>query len=74
MIKQLLNANRRRVPVKYAMLAAALAVASVLALEAAGTALTTSYTGLGGKLAPGSSGAAEIVPAKAPAAAPSALQ
>jgi len=66
MIKQLLNANRRRVPVKYAMIAAALAVASVLALEAAGTALTTSYTGLGGKLTPGSGGAAEIAPASAP--------
>jgi hypothetical protein len=69
MIKRLLNANRRRVPLKYAVIAAALAVASVLALEAAGTALTTSYSGLGGKLAPGSGGAAEIAPAKAPAPA-----
>jgi len=67
MIKQLLNANRRRVPVKYAVIAAALAVASVLALEAAGTALTNSYTGLGGKLTPGSDGAADIAPAKVPA-------
>lgn len=33
MIKHLLTANRRRVPVKYAVLAAAFAVASVVALE-----------------------------------------
>ena len=65
MIKQLLSANRRRVPVKYAMIAAGLAVASIVALEAAGTALTTSYSGLGGKLTPSSSGAAEIAPARA---------
>lgn len=64
MIKHLLSANRRRVPVKYAMIAAGLAVASVVALEAAGTALTTSYSGLGGKLTPSSGGAAEVVPAR----------
>lgn len=64
MIKQLLSANRRRVPVKYAMIAAGLAVASIVALEAAGTALTTSYSGLGGKLTPASGGAADIVPAR----------
>lgn len=65
MIKHLLSANRRRVPVMYAMIAAGLAVASVVALEAAGTALTTSYSGLGGKLTPASGGAAEIAPARA---------
>lgn len=63
MIKHLLSANRRRMPVKYAVLAAGLAVASVLALEAAGTALTSSYSGIGGKLAPATGGAADIVPA-----------
>lgn len=65
MLKHLLSANRRRVPVKYAMIAAGLAVASILALEAAGTALTTSYSGLGGKLTPSSGGSAEIAPARA---------
>lgn len=64
MIKHLLSANRRRVPMKYAMIAAGLAVASVVALEAAGTALTTSYSGLGGKLAPATAGAADIAPAR----------
>jgi hypothetical protein len=64
MIKHLLTANRRRVPVKYAMIAAALAVVSVLALEAAGTALTTSYSGLGGKLSPGIGGTVEVAPAR----------
>jgi hypothetical protein len=64
MIKHLLTANRRRVPVKYALIAAGLAVVSVVALEAAGTALNTSYTGLGGKLSPTSSGAAEVAPAR----------
>lgn len=64
MIKHLLSVNRRRVPVKYAMIAAGLAVASVVGLEAAGTALTTSYTGLGGKLTPASAGAAEIAPVR----------
>lgn len=64
MIKHLLSANRRRVPVKYAMIAAGLAVASVVGLEAAGTALTTSYTGLGGKLTPASAGATEIAPVR----------
>jgi Flp pilus assembly pilin Flp len=66
MIKHLLTVNRRRVPVKYAMIAAGLAVASVVALEAAGTALTTSYSGLGGKLSPATTGAAEVTPARAP--------
>lgn len=66
MIKQLLSGNRRRVPVKYAMIAAGLAVASIVALEAAGTALTTSYSGLGGKLTPSSGGAVEIAPARSP--------
>ena len=66
MIKQLLNANRRRVPLKYAVIAAALAVVSVVALEAAGTALTSSYSGLGGKLTPATGGAAEVAPAQAP--------
>jgi Flp pilus assembly pilin Flp len=65
MINHLLSANRRRVPVKYAMIAAGLAVASVVALEAAGTALSTSYSGLGGKLAPVTAGAADIAPARA---------
>lgn len=65
MIKHLLSANRRRVPVKYAMIAAGLAVASVVALETAGTALTTSYSGLGGKLAPESGGAADAAPVRA---------
>lgn len=65
MIKHLLSANRRRVPVKYAMLAAGLAVVSIVAIEAAGTALTSSYSGIGGKLAPASSGAAEIAPVRA---------
>jgi hypothetical protein len=64
MIKRLLSANRRRVPVKYAMIAAGLAVASVVALETAGTALTTSYSGLGGKLTPATAGAAEIAPVR----------
>ena len=64
MIKFLLTANRRRVPVKYAMIAAGLAVASIVALEAAGTAMTTSYSGLGGKLTPASGGAADIAPAR----------
>ncbi len=64
MIKHLLSVNRRRVPVKYALIAAGLAVASIVALEAAGTALTTAYSGLGGKLAPSSGGATEIAPAR----------
>lgn len=64
MIKHLLSANRRRVPVKYAMIAAGLAVASVVALEAAGTAMITSYSGLGGKLTPSTEGAGEIAPAR----------
>lgn len=63
MIKQLLQANRRRVPIKYALIAAALAVVSVVALESAGTALTGSYSGLGGKLTPGTAGAPEVAPA-----------
>lgn len=66
MIKHLLTANRRRVPVKYAVLAAAFAVASVVALEMSGAALTTSYSGLGGKLTPAAGGAADIAPARAP--------
>jgi Flp pilus assembly pilin Flp len=66
MIKHLLKANRRRMPVKYALIAGALAVASVVALEAAGTALTSSYTGLNGKLAPATAGAAEVAPVAAP--------
>jgi len=70
MIKHLLTANRRRVPVKYAMIAAGLAVVSILALEAAGTALTTSYSGLGGKLSPGGTGSAEIAPARSAAPRP----
>ncbi len=65
MIKHLLSANRRRVPVKYAMLAAGLAVVSIVSIEAAGTALTSSYSGIGGKLAPASIGAAEIAPVRA---------
>jgi len=65
MIKGLLNANRRRVPMKYALLAGALAVVSIVGLEAAGSALTSSYSGLGGKLSPGSAGSAEIAPARA---------
>lgn len=65
MIKHLLSANRRRVPMKYAMIAAGLAVASVVALEAAGTAMNTSYSGLGGKLTPSSDGGANIAPASA---------
>jgi hypothetical protein len=64
MIRNLLSANRRRVPVKYAIIAAGLAVTSVVALEAAGTALNTSYSGLGGKLAPATTGAADIAPAR----------
>ncbi|MFO0989264.1 MAG: hypothetical protein U1F37_18190 [Alphaproteobacteria bacterium] len=64
MIKHLLSANRRRVPVKYAMLAAGLAVVSIVAIEAAGTALTSSYSGIGGKLTPASSGAAEVAPVR----------
>ncbi len=64
MIKQLLSANRRRVAVKYAMIAAGLAVASIVALEAAGTALTTSYSGLGGKLAPAAGDAADVAPVR----------
>jgi Flp pilus assembly pilin Flp len=64
MIKHLLTANRRRVPVKYAMIAAGLAVASVVALETAGTSLTTSYTGLGGKLTPATVGASELAPVR----------
>ena len=63
MIKHLLKANRRRVPVKYALIAGALAVASVVALETAGTALTSSYTGLNGKLTPATDGGAAVVPA-----------
>ena len=66
MIKHLLQANRRRVPVKYALIAAAVAVASVVALESAGTALTGSYSGLGGKLTPATAGAPEVAPATAP--------
>ncbi len=66
MIKRLLDANRRRVPLKYAVIAAALAVVSVVALEATGTALTSSYSGLGGKLAPSKRGAAEVTPALTP--------
>lgn len=66
MIKHLLTANRRRVPVKYAVLAAAFAVASIVALEMSGAALSTSYSGLGGKLTPGSGGAADVAPARAP--------
>jgi hypothetical protein len=66
MIKHLLTANRRRVPVKYAIIAAGLAVVSVVALEAAGTAISASYTGLGGKLTPATTGAAEVYPARAP--------
>ena len=65
MIKQLLNANRRRVPVKYALIAGGLAVLSVVGLEAAGSALTSSYSGLGGKLTPGSVGSAEVAPVRA---------
>jgi Flp pilus assembly pilin Flp len=65
MIRHMLSANRRRVPVKYAIIAAGLAVVSVVALEAAGTALTTSYTGLGGKLTPTNGGAADVAPVRA---------
>jgi hypothetical protein len=65
MIKHLLTANRRRVPVKYAIIASGLAVVSVLALEAAGTAMSTSYSGIGGKLTPAAAGAADIAPARA---------
>jgi Flp pilus assembly pilin Flp len=66
MIKHLLKANRRRVPIKYALIAAALAVVSVVALESAGTALTGSYSGLGGKLTPATAGASEVAPVAAP--------
>jgi hypothetical protein len=65
MIKQLLAARRRRVPVKYAIVAAGLAVVSIVAIEAAGRALTSSYSGLGGKLTP-AGGAAEVAPARSP--------
>ena len=63
MIKQLRTTNRRPVPVKYAVVAGAIAVVSVVALELSGIALTSSYSGLGGKLVPDSGGAAEVVPA-----------
>ncbi len=66
MIKHLMTANRRRVPVKYAVIAAGVAVVSVLAIETAGTALTHSYSGLGGKLTPATDGAAAVIPARAP--------
>ncbi len=66
MIKHLMTANRRRVPVKYAVIAAGVAVISVLAIETAGTALTNSYSGLGGKLTPTTDGAAAVIPARAP--------
>ncbi len=66
MIKHLMTANRRRVPVKYAVIAAGVAVISVLAIETAGTALTNSYSGLGGKLTPATDGAAAVIPARAP--------
>lgn len=65
MIKHLLSVSRRRVPMKYALIAMGLAVLSVVALEAVGTALSTSYSGLGGKLTPASGPAAEITPAGA---------
>lgn len=42
--------NGRRAPLKYALIAALAAILSVMGLEAAGTALSGSYTGLGGKL------------------------
>ena len=63
MLKQLLKANRRRVPVKYAVIAAVVAALSVAALETAGKSLTNSYSGLGGKLGGGPA-------ATSPAAAP----
>jgi Flp pilus assembly pilin Flp len=66
MIKHLLQANRRRVPIKYALIAAALAAVSVVALESAGTALTSSYSGLGGKLTPATAGASDVAPAASP--------
>jgi len=50
MLPLLPQANRRRVPVKYALIAAAVAVIGVAAIEMAGTGLTSSYSGLGGKL------------------------
>ena len=62
MIRRVLKANRRRVPVKYAVIAAA--VVSVWALETAGTALTSSYKGLGGKLG---GGPAAVAPPRTPA-------
>jgi Flp pilus assembly pilin Flp len=63
MLEQLIKANRRRVPVKYAVIAAVVAALSVAALETAGKMLTSSYSGLGGKLGGGPS-------ATAPASAP----
>ncbi len=66
MIKHLATANRRRVPVKYAVMAAGVAVVGVLAIETAGSALTTSYSGLGGRLTPATDGAAAVIPARAP--------
>ena len=54
--------SARRVRFKYALIAACLGVLSVLCLEAGGRALSSSYSGLGGKLdAPG-----RIAPAVAP--------
>jgi Flp pilus assembly pilin Flp len=50
MLKRLQKANRRRVPVRYAVAAAIIAALSVAAVEMGGKALNDSYTGLGGKL------------------------
>ena len=64
MMRRLWTANRRRVPLKYAIVAALVAVVGVLAIETAGTALTSSYKGLGGKLGGGPSA---VMPARTPA-------
>ena len=53
MLKSQLNLRPpRRSISKYVGVAAVIAIASVAIVEAAGTMLSRSYTGLGGKLAP----------------------
>lgn len=56
----LLGERRRRVPLKYVVIAILAAAAGAAGLEAAGTALSASHTGLGGTLGAPAAGLAPV--------------